>query len=109
MMTVHEIEIENEMFVGRLKGLVNQFYKILPIRESGEPTLTKYILSLQREMLGYKALIVALHNDDQYLTLLSILQYMLDFEPSVDVVRSDVFKAISILKKLEQKYTTEVH
>jgi len=108
MMTIHNIELEKELLTGRLKGLVNMFYKILPIRESEEPTLHKYLLSLQREMLGCQSLIIALHHDEQYLVLLSILQYLIDNESSVDVVKSEVFKAIRILKKLEQKYALEV-
>lgn len=108
MMTSYGVPIEREMLTKRLNGLVNKFYKILPIRESEEPTLNKYLLSLQREMLGSQSLIIALNNDERYLILMSILQYMLDNECSVDVIRSEVFKAIGILKKLEQKYASEV-
>lgn len=106
MMTRYDVEVNNEMFVKKLHCFVNQFYKILPIKESGEPTLVQYMKSLLREMLGCQALIVALENDAQYLSLLSMLQYMIDHECDVATVKSDVFKAINILKRMQARFTT---
>lgn len=84
--------------------LVNQFYKILPIRENNSPTLTKYISSLQRELIGCKLFLPALCDDEYYLSLLSMLEHM-NFDCSdIAVLRSDVFKSISIIKKLENRY-----
>lgn len=84
--------------------LVSQFYKILPIRESNSPTLSKYICSLQRELLGCKSFIPALCYDEYYLSLLSILEYMKTDYDDVSVIRSEVFKSISIIKKLQNRY-----
>lgn len=103
MMTKYNIEIPERMFFNRLGNMVNQFYKILPIKESGEPTLGKYMESLQRELLGCKDLIVALDDDPQYLSLLSILEYMICHDCDVKTVKSDVFKAIGILRRMQQK------
>ena len=36
-----------------LRNLVNLFFKILPIRESEEPSLTSYMVSLQTELIGF--------------------------------------------------------
>ena len=107
MMTVPGYEIPNEMLKKYLSGLVNQFFKILPIKESGEPSLNEFMRSLQRELLGNKGLMEALANDSMYLSLIAILQYLIDEEPETAVVRSDVFKAISICKKLSKKYCNE--
>lgn len=87
-----------------MKWLVNQFYKILPIMESNDQTLNKYLHSLQRKMLGCRTLISALNDDEYYLCLLSILQFMIDNDCDVDTVRSDVFESINIIKKLQKKY-----
>lgn len=87
-----------------MEWLVNQFYKILPIRESNDKTLNKYLCSLQRKMLGCKSLITALNNDEYYLCLLSVLQYMIDNDCNVDIVKRDVFESINIIKKLQKKY-----
>lgn len=104
MMTTYNIEVSDELFCRQMNDLVNRFYKILPIKENGEATLTQYQQSLLREMLGLQGLITALQYDDRYMSLLSILQYMIDHDPEVSVVRSDVFKAINILKSLKAKY-----
>lgn len=105
MMTTVGIEIPQQAVGKYLGGLVNQFFKILPIKESGDPSLTKFIHSLQVEMLGFHGLIVAMDNDPMYLSLLSILQYIIDHEDcEVPVVKREVFKAISICRKLQKKY-----
>lgn len=103
-MVQYDCEISRHMASKYLEALVNRFYKILPIKESGESTLNQYIESLLREMMGARELITFIHEDDRFLTLLAILQYFIDNDVSIAVVRSDVFRAIGILKKLQKKY-----
>ncbi len=88
-----------------LRTLVNLFFKILPIWESGEPSIGTYMRSLQLELLGCKELVTALRDDPMYLTLLSILQYLID-HPACEVptVKREVFRAITICNKLRDKY-----
>lgn len=89
-----------------LRALINLFFKILPIRESGESSLDTYMRSLQSELLGCKELVVAIHEDPMFLSLISILQYLIDNPTcSVSTVKREVFKAISICNKLKAKYT----
>lgn len=104
MMTNKGRELPNMVVLKYLKHLIARFYKILPLKESGEPSLGKYIDSLQREMIGCRKLITALNYDESYLTLLGILQYLSENECDTADVRCEVFKAISICKKLLQKY-----
>lgn len=88
-----------------LSALINNFFKILPIKESGETSLDTYMQSLQAELLGCKELVEAIHYDALFLTLLSILQYLIDHpECEVAVVKREVFHAISICNKLKNKY-----
>lgn len=95
-----------ELLDNYLKNLVNQFFKILPMREDEEETLVVYIRSLQSELLGFKELVDYLKSDSLYVTLLSILQYMIDNpECPVDDVRREVFRAISICNKLRYRYS----
>lgn len=107
MMTTKGIELPNQAVQKYFKALVGQFYKILPIKESGEPSLGKYMDSLQREMIGCHSLIEALNYDELYISLLGVLQYLIENDCDVDTVRSEVFKAISICKKLQRKYGAE--
>lgn len=108
MKTATGYSLPDEMIGNYLGGLVNQFFKILPIKESGEPSLNEFMRSLQVELLGFKTLMAELENDSMYITLLSILQYLIDNDCEVGVVKREVFKAISICKKLKKKYCREV-
>ena len=109
MTTVGGHDVPTKMVEKYLCGLINQFFKILPIKESGEPSLNEFMKSLQAELLGFKGLMIALENDSMYLSLLSILQYLIDNDCEIPIVKREVFKAISICKKLRNKYCeTEV-
>lgn len=107
MMTSTNIELPDEVVQKYLQSLIGQFYKILPIKESGEPSLVKYMASLQREMIGCRNLIVALNNDELYLSLLAVLQYLIENDCNTSTVKSEIFKAISICKKLQRRYCTK--
>ena len=90
------------------RTLINLFFKILPIWESGESSLETYMKSLQAELLGCKELIEAIHSDPLFLSLISILQYLID-TPSIEVsvVKREVFRAISICNKLKARYAVD--
>lgn len=107
MKTSKNIYIPDQLLCNYIRSLIGQFYKILPIKESGEPSLSKYIDSLQRELMGCQGLIPALKFDEHYLSLLAILQYHYENECPVETVRSDIFKAINICKKLANKLDVE--
>lgn len=98
--------IDNRFLQGYFRSLVNRFFKILPMRESDEETLTVYIQSLQTEMIGSKELFDLIDYDPSFVTLLSILQYMID-NPccTVPETRREVFRAINICNKLSEKYS----
>lgn len=101
--------IAGSVVANYFETLVNRFFKILPIRESGEKTLPIYIRSLQTEMLGCQEFINALNNDANFLTLLSVLQYIHD-NPDCPVqdVKREVFRAINICNKLKTRYAKAV-
>lgn len=107
MMTRRNYSVPDKMVADYFAQLVNKFFKILPIKENGEPSLNEYLLSLQIEMLGLRGLMILIHNDSMYLSLLAILEYLIENDVDVRVVRREVFKAISICNKLEKKYTSK--
>ena len=107
--TTAGVPMNATMLSGYMRSLVNRFFKILPIRESGEDSLETYMRSLQSELLGFKELIVAVHEDSEFVSLLNILQYLIDNpECPLVVVKREVFRAISICNKLKAKYAVEV-
>lgn len=88
------------------RNLVNQFFKILPLKENDEDTLPTYMRSLQFELLGFRELVVEIRDDQRIISLISILQYLIDHpEVAVITVRREVFKAISICNKLDAEYS----
>ena len=106
--TTAGMPIDAEILHNYFRNLVNHFFKILPIREQNEESLTTYMQSLQAELLGCKGLVIAIQNDASYLTLLSILQYLIDNqECTVREVKREVFRAISICNKLKAQYASK--
>lgn len=106
--TTAGMPIDAEVLNNYFRTLVNHFFKILPIRESNEDSLTTYMQSLQAELLGCKGLVSVIQNDASYLTLLSILQYLIDNpECTVREVKREVFRAISICNKLKAQYAVK--
>lgn len=103
--TTAGVPMDAAMLQNYFRSLINLFFKILPIWESGESSLSTYMRSLQAELLGCKELIEAIHDDPLLLTLIAILQYFID-NPDIEiaVVRREVFRAISICNKLKARY-----
>jgi predicted transcriptional regulator len=48
--------LTGELLRNYFRNLVNQFFKILPMRENGEDSLCVYMTSLQAELIGCKSL-----------------------------------------------------
>lgn len=103
-MTGREFSVPDEMVANYFAQLVNKFFKILPIKESNESSLEEYLKSLQVELLGLRGLMQLINNDSMYLSLLAILEYLIENEVEVRVVKREVFKSISICKKLQERY-----
>lgn len=104
MNTSNGYELPDKMIENYLTTLINKFFKILPLKEHKEPSLKDYMSSLQFELIGSQSLITAFHYDSRYLSLIAILQYMINNPCDVTEVKRQVFNAISICKKLKEKY-----
>jgi hypothetical protein len=95
----------NDLLNNYFTNLTNSFFKILPMREDNEDTLTVYMESLQREIEGCKNVFKLTHNDGNFVRIISILQYLIDNpNESQKIYKREVFKAIDICNKLKQKY-----
>ena len=102
-------QIDSKFLKSYFKDLIDRFFKILPMRENNEKTTCVYMQSLQSELLGCKNFVEAIGEDSLYLTLLAILQYLIDNpECQLSEVRREVFRAISICNKLKSRYLEEV-
>lgn len=102
-------EVNEELVKNYFRQLVNSIFKILPMKENGEESLTVYIKSLQSEVVGFNNLVEGIRDNAEFLQLLSILQYQVDNPTcSVDETRREVFKAIAIANKLKGLYSKGV-
>lgn len=107
--TAANMPVDTVILENYFRTLINLFFKILPIWESGESSLDTYMRSLQMELLGCKEFVIALHEDGLFLSLLSILQYLIDHPMcEIPVVKREVFRAISICNKLKSKYAASL-
>lgn len=99
-------DLTNEVVCNYFGALVNQFFKILPMRESNEESLLVYMESLRDELIGCKELIVGMDNNPFFLSLINILQFMIK-NPNcpVGTTKREVFKAISICNKLKAQFS----
>lgn len=106
--TTAGIPLDAKMMNNYFRYLIDRFFKILPLKESEESSLNIYIRSLQMELLGCKNVMMTVQYDALFLSLICILQSLID-EPDcdVDVVRREVFRAISICNKLIKRYAVD--
>ena len=106
--TMHGVELSRVVIDNYFRSLVNQFFKILPIWESGDGSVFSYMETLQTEILGCKSLILTMNSDGRFLTLASILQDLIDHpEYEHRKVRKTVFDAITICNRLRASYCEE--
>lgn len=99
-------EVNEQLIKNYFELLIGCIFKILPMKENNEDSLTVYMRSLQAEMAGCYKIIDAIKNDGAFMSLLSILQYQID-NPNCPVkdTRREVFKAIALCNKLKANYT----
>ena len=105
MQTVIDKDIQPGLLGSYFKMLVNRFFKILPMRESGEKSVPEYIRSLQNELVGVQNLVSGMENDPSIITLLAILEFLHDTpDCTIKETKREVFRAISICNKLNAAY-----
>ena len=105
------IVIEVTLVSKYFNSLVNKIFKILPIIENKEESITVYMESLGVELIGFQNLLPAVGEDPAFLSLLSIYQWIadnaVDAEDNYKIIRREVFHAISLCKKMQAQFSTE--
>jgi len=85
-----------------LEGYIDKIFKILPMKEEQCPTLPMYIQSLIRELIGNSTLMEGLLYEKEFLSLAGTLENLISNDIKFEEFRSDVFKSISIVKKMKK-------
>ncbi len=98
----------DETLVARyFNTLVNKIFKILPIIENREDSISIYMESLGVELIGFQSLLPSVGEDPSYLSLLSIYKWLAENIDESDekykVIRREVFHAISLCKKMHKQ------
>lgn len=94
-------ELPNELVGNYFQLLINNVYKILCLREDDCPTLCQYLENLLRELIGSQELITELQYNGLFLSLLATLESLVT-EIDYDNFKSDIFKCINIINKLQR-------
>jgi hypothetical protein len=95
-------QLPDEMLVAYANGMISKVYKMMPMKESKTETLTRYIESTLREFIGQKELTFKLRDSEEFLTILGIMESLLN-QDDFTKFRSDIFKIINLIKKLEMQ------
>lgn len=88
-----------------LHALVGKFFKLLPIREEGDPAaFTAYAQGLQRELSGCASVLRRVARDRDWVSILAVLANMIDNDIAFAHLRRDVFRMISLCEKLISRH-----
>lgn len=83
-----------------LTSLSHKIFKILPMFEDKEPTLSTYINSLKIEMIGYMSIKPEIKENESYQTALNIIGYLENGEYDMRLCKREVFKAKNIIDSM---------
>lgn len=93
-------QLPDELLVAYLDGMIPMVYKMMPMKEHNVETLSLYIESTLRELIGEKKLVESLKYRKEFLSILGILESLLE-QNSFQTFRSDVFKALKLIESLK--------
>lgn len=84
--------------------LVGKTFKILPLYEENSPTLSSYIKSYQRELIGDSYLFEVLNCEPKFITLLATIEFLATAKYDHDVCKAEVLKCTNIIHDIREKY-----
>ena len=84
-----------------LESYMDKIFKILRCKKN-VPPLTIYIQGLIREFMGNSSLMEGLLYEKEFLSLAGTLENLISDDIKFEEFRSDVFKSISIVKKMKK-------
>ncbi|PLR99642.1 hypothetical protein [Bacillus sp. T33-2] len=103
---MYEIPRDSALFSNYLEVSKSRVFKTLPLLEEKNEGLYHYIDSLLFELYGLQYCVVGVKNSFNYLSLLcsleSLLDEMLIREKHFEFIRSEIFKMISLIEKLQK-------
>jgi flagellin-specific chaperone FliS len=101
-------QLPDELLHAYVDGLVNKVFKMLPMKQDNVQSLSKYIESTLRELVGQKELVEELKRNQEFLSILGILESLLQQE-DFQIFRSDIFKTINLIESLKSSLGGDKH
>jgi hypothetical protein len=95
-------QLPDEMLLAYVNGMIAKVWKTIPMKQVGTDSLPKYLEATLREFVGQKELIEQLKNNEEFLTILGIMESLLN-QDDFSKFRSDIFKVINLIEKLKFK------
>ena len=101
MVLKYGFDIKDDIIINRLTNLINQVYKLLPIREQ-ESNWQKPLETIMEELVGISQLI-NLNSSDSFFVLISKLEglYGLTKEEDFPCYRRTIFECLSLMNELK--------
>ena len=84
-----------------INSLTDKTFKILPLYEEKNIFLFEHLDSLRVDLLGGTETFTVLESNQKYITLINIIQYMLNNEFTHKQCKREVFKMISIINSIK--------
>ena len=99
MISVYDIEVDNEAICRNLKRLCNQTYRLLPMREEGDDWVKPLETSLV-EIIGLNDLLGGMPD---FVTLISKMQGMYSLKDDMDFMlfRRTIFECCGLIDKIK--------
>lgn len=95
------VEIEIQAIIFNIKRIINQVYKLLPMREEGRDW-EKPLQTIIEEISGMKRLIIG--QDDLFFLILCKMEglFSLHRQEDMNIYRRTIFECLSLLNSLNQ-------
>ena len=96
--------VPNQLFENFLYRLVGRFFKIMPLKESGSPTLDLYLQSFKVGLIVCNSVMESTGYNGSCLQLIDVLQYFLENDYDNETCHREVMKCIGIVKLLYEDF-----
>lgn len=101
MILKYKFNINNQVIIQRIKNLINQIYKLLPVREQGADW-QKPLQTILEELAGMQRLI-KIDNQGLFFLLINKLEglYELTQEKDFQCYRRTIFECLTLMNELK--------
>lgn len=86
-----------------LNNMVGKIFKILPLKEENNLGFNDYVDSILVQLVGATKTFEELENNQDFLTVINIIQYINNNKCSNKQCKREVFKCLDIIQKMTKE------